>query len=146
MCYKTNIINTKKANMMDVWTVIVLSNTLLGMFLSYFIIKNKQILKIKSHSKIEPSWLPHTPVILYTNGFCISEFCHTVTREKSDIMKPYVRRMYENNINRNWNKPKRQVNLYFLSLFIAGIFAKIIVKIDDNKANKSKIFPVSAII
>ena len=52
------------------------------------IIKNKQILNIKSHSKIEPSWLPHTPVILYMNGFCISEFCHTVTKEKSETTKP----------------------------------------------------------
>ena len=61
-------------------------------------------------------------------------------------MKPYVRRMYEKNINRNWNTPKRQVNLYFLSTLMAGVFAKIKVEIDDSKANKSSRFPVSAII
>ena len=46
----------------------------------------------------------------------------------------------------NWNIPKRHANLYFLCALIAGIFAKYNVAIDDNKANESSKFPVSAII
>ena len=41
--------------------------------------------KTRSHNNIDPSWFPHTPVILYNNGFDECELLKTLRFEKSDM-------------------------------------------------------------
>ena len=41
---------------------------------------------MKTHSIIEPSWLPQTPVTLYSIGFDGFEFSKTLRTEKSETM------------------------------------------------------------
>ena len=43
--------------------------------------------RIKIHSIREPSWLPHTPLILYINGLSECELFVTIDKEKSEIRK-----------------------------------------------------------
>ena len=39
---------------------------------------------------MEPSWLPHTPVILYIKGSWLFELFFTTFKEKSEVIKQYV--------------------------------------------------------
>jgi hypothetical protein len=39
---------------------------------------------IRIHNSIDPSWFPHTPVILYSIGFAECEFSTTFTTVKSE--------------------------------------------------------------
>ena len=43
-------------------------------------------LMISNHSNIDPSWLPHVPVILYNRGLEECEFWKTLKFEKSELM------------------------------------------------------------
>ena len=44
-----------------------------------------------AHSSKEPSWLPHTPVILYISGVALCEFDAASCTEKSLVTKAQVR-------------------------------------------------------
>jgi hypothetical protein len=41
-------------------------------------------LRMSTHNSMEPSWLPHRPLSLYTSGLAECEFSNTLTTEKSD--------------------------------------------------------------
>ena len=47
--------------------------------------------KINTHNKSEPSWFPHTPLILYINGFKVCELFETINKEKSEVIKLNVK-------------------------------------------------------
>ena len=40
---------------------------------------------MNTHSSMEPSWFPHTPVILYSSGLSVWLFSATLMTEKSDV-------------------------------------------------------------
>ena len=45
---------------------------------------------ISTHSSIDPSWLPHVPLILYSIGFAEWLFCTTSRSEKSEVTKAHI--------------------------------------------------------
>ena len=80
----------KKRDRITVWTPIIEAKSF------EFIESLKETKKVKAdkintHNKSEPSWLPHTPLILYINGFKVCELLETINREKSDVIKLYVK-------------------------------------------------------
>ncbi|MFL5267241.1 MAG: hypothetical protein ACJ8AH_11720 [Stellaceae bacterium] len=46
---------------------------------------------MKTHSNIEPSWLPQAPVTLYSIGFDRLEFSKTLSSEKSETIWAWMK-------------------------------------------------------
>ena len=110
---EVNSINAKKRHNITVCTPIIEKRSL-G-FVSKFFLETSKVNpdKINTQSNKEPSWFPQTPLILYIIGLRECELFETSNKEKSEIIKLYVKIKKDDKISRKF------VKALFLRIFIA---------------------------
>ena len=93
---RTNI-PTRKQRSPWIWSIVDFNVNSIILFLEK---RKPKKLITSNHSKIEPSWLPHTPVILYISGNSLFEFFDVINKEKSDIIKECVKQIKESRMQK----------------------------------------------
>ena len=96
------------------------------------------------HNNIDPSWLPHTPEILYNNGFVVWEFWKTLVTLKSETTWLYISE--KKDIKTHNSKPFVAILLNCNTECLFFLWEIINWKIEKNKANQSEKFPKDGII
>ena len=82
--FEVSKMNNKKIKVISDWNERVKVLYWRSNLLSNFEIKKPKKTKTNTQSYIEPSWFPHTPVILYKRGLAECEFWYTFNKEKSE--------------------------------------------------------------
>ena len=97
---------------------------------------------MQSHNKIDPSWLPQVPDILYINGLSECEFWKTLKFEKSDVIYAVINDKKDIQTKNVENRKKMKKYLTFNLITDLGIKIKKENNVDKHKEEK----PINEII